>query len=114
MKLLFRSRLQLLYTRLEFCIFLVKLSTGFVYCCAVGFRAGYFICCVVLFWSCINSSIKYIFFGDYQYNILYVGPVLYFVSSWRICLRLGNKYASCQRNTQPDLNSIIENFTNFF
>ena len=48
-KLLFRFRLQLLYIRLKFYIFLVKLSTGFVYCCVLGYGAGYCICCVVLF-----------------------------------------------------------------
>jgi len=54
MKLLFGSRLQLLCARLKFYIFLVKLSTGVVYCCALGFvyylRAGYYIWCIVLFW----------------------------------------------------------------
>ena len=53
-KLLFRSCLQLLYTRLKFYKFLIKLSTGFVYCFALSFRAGYCICCVVLFWRSLT------------------------------------------------------------
>ena len=66
-KLLFGSRLKLPYTRLKSYIFLAKLSTGVVHCCALGFRAGYCICCVVLFWRYTNSSIKCGFFGDNHY-----------------------------------------------
>ena len=63
-KLLFRSRLQLLYTRLKFYVVLVKLNTGVVYYCVLSFRAEYCTCCVVIFWLCFNSSIKCGFFGD--------------------------------------------------
>jgi len=105
-KLLFGSRLQLLYATLKFYIFLVKSSTGVVYCCARGFiyyfRAGYYICCVVLFWWCINSSIKCGFFWDNLHKIS--GSVLC-ASSWHTCLwnmsQTSMPAASTQHRNRP-------------
>jgi len=57
-KLLFGSRLQLLCARLKSYRHLIKLSPGLVYCCARGFRAGYCLCCVLLFCRCINTNIS--------------------------------------------------------
>jgi len=88
-KLLFGSHLQQLYTRLKFYMFLVKSSTEVVYCCARGFiyylRAGCYICCGVLFWWCINSSIKCGFFGDilHKISVMLCRPVsVLCASSW--------------------------------
>ena len=95
-KLLFGSRPQLLYTRLKLYIFLVNLSTEVVCCCVLGFiyylRAGYYIRCVVLFWRCINSSMKCGFFLEiintrFSVMLCRSGPIMC-VSSWRTCLRL--------------------------